>query len=125
LATLEGAPVGLFGGKKDEAASNDRARLVDPAMLRRKGVRGRARILNIESKPSTGGSVADPAYDCFITIEASADGIAPYSVTVRQRLLRSALAILAGDGVVAPAWLDPKDPSRVAIDIAAGEIERA
>jgi hypothetical protein len=116
--------MGLFGKSKDDTSGNDRARLVDPAMLRRKGVLGRARILSIDSKPSTGGSVADPASDCFITVEASAEGRAAYTVTVRQRLVRSSLALLAGDGVIAPAWLDPKDPSRVAIDVAAGEIER-
>jgi hypothetical protein len=118
--------MGLFGGKSEpKDGGNEPARLVDPAMLRRKGVQGHAHIISIESKPSTGGSTADPAYDCFIKLEASAEGIAPYVVTVRQRLVRSALAALTGDDVVAPAWLDPREPAKVAVDIAAGEITRA
>jgi hypothetical protein len=70
-------------------------------------------------------TTADPASDCFISLEASADGIAPYTVTVRQRLVRSSLALLAGENVVAPAWLDPKEPAKVAVDVAAGEIQRS
>jgi hypothetical protein len=46
-------------------------------------------------------------------------------VTVRQRMVRSTLAMLAGEGVIAPAWLDPKEPARVAVDVAAGEITRS
>lgn len=117
----------LFGkGDKPDASGADlgRARLTDPAMLRRKGVPARARILAIESRPSTGGSVSDPAYQCTLSLEVRLPGEAPFEVKVQQRLVRSILGLLAGDDVVAAAWVDPKDHSRVAVDVAAGPIER-
>lgn len=43
---------------------------------------------------------------------------------VQQRISRSTLAHLTGEGVVAPAWVDPGDRSKVAIDVTVGEIER-
>lgn len=126
LAKSEWSPVSLFG-KQDRAddagADLGRLRLTDPAMLRRKGVLARARILAIESKPSTGGSVADPAYQCTLTLEVRLPDQAPFEVKVQQRLVRSILGLLAGDAVVAAAWVDPKDHSRVAVDVAAGPIE--
>jgi hypothetical protein len=113
--------MGLFGkGKADGAAP--RARLTDPAALRRKGTLGKARVLEIESKPSVGGSMADPAYHCTLSLEVLPEGGEPYRVSVQQRMVRSTLGQLTGDEVVAPAWIDQKDPSKVAIDVAAGPI---
>jgi hypothetical protein len=118
--------MGLFGKKdKDGESGGGRMRLTDPAMLRRKGVLGRARILSLESKPSVGGSIADPAYQCTFKLQVELDGEAPFEANVQQRMVRSALASLTGDGVIAPAWVDPKDRSKVAIDIAAGPIENS
>jgi hypothetical protein len=118
--------VGLFS-KKDKATTGDgtRARLTDPAMLRRKGILARARILAIESKPSVGGSMADPAYHCILRLEVQLEGETPYEANVQQRIVRSSLGLLTGDDVVAPVWVDPKDRSRVAVDVAAGPVGHA
>jgi hypothetical protein len=94
-------------------------------MLRRKGTLGRARIVEIESKPSVGGSMADPAYHCTLTLEVMPDAGASYPAKVQQRFVRSILGQLTGDDVIAPAWIDPKNPSKVAVDVAAGPITSA
>jgi hypothetical protein len=118
--------VGLFSKKdKEHGTPAARVRLTDPAMLRRKGVLARGRILDIESKPSTGGSTADPAYQCVLSLEVLVGDEAPFEVRVQQRLARSALGLLAGDGVVAPVWVDLNDRSKVAVDVAAGAIDHA
>jgi hypothetical protein len=114
--------MGLFGRK---AAREPRPRLTDPAMLRSKGVLGKARVLEIESKASVGGTMADPAYHCTLTLEVLPVDAKPYPLKVQQRMARSALAQLTGDDVVAPAWIDPVNPAKVAIDIAAGPVESA
>jgi hypothetical protein len=113
--------MGLFG-KKTAGDKEPRAHLTDPAMLRRKGTLGRARILELESKPSVGGSMADPAYHCTLTLEVLPEEGEPYRAKVQQRMVRSILGQLTGDDVVAPAWIDPKDPGKVAVDVAAGPI---
>jgi hypothetical protein len=110
--------MGLFG-KKQDGTHDVEGQLMDPESLRHKGVLGQARVISLDSKPSLGGTMADPAYDCHITLEASAEGIAPYTVTIHQLLLRSCVLRLSGDGAIAPAWVDRKDSSRVAIDITA------
>ena len=118
--------MGLFGKKdKDKGNTSGRARLTDPAMLRPKGVLARGRIIDIESKPSVGGSMADPAYQCTLRLEVRIAEEEPYEANVQQRLVRSALGLLSGDQVVAPVWVDPKDRSRVAVDVAAGPIEKS
>jgi hypothetical protein len=118
--------MGLFGKKdKTDTSAGGRARLTDPAMLRSKGILARAQILEIESKPSVGGTMADPAYHCTLKLEVRLPDEAPYEAHVQQRLPRSILGLLAGDRVVAAAWVDPKDHSRVAVDAAAGPIETA
>jgi hypothetical protein len=117
--------VGLFRKKDDaDSAASARPRLTDPAALRRKGIQGRARILELESKASVGGSMADPAYHCTIRLEVQPPEGEAYEAAVQQRLVRSALGQITGEDVVAPVWIDPKDRMRVALDIAAGPIER-
>jgi hypothetical protein len=115
--------MGLFGNKKT-GVDEVRVHLTDPGMLRRKGTLGRARILELESKPSVGGSMADPAYHCTLTLEVLPEGGDPYRAKVQQRMVRSILGQLAGEDVVAPAWIDPKDPGKVAVDVAAGPVTR-
>jgi hypothetical protein len=116
--------MGLFS-KQDKPAKPAPPRLTDPAMLRRKGVLARARIVELESKPSVGGSTADPAYQCQFTLEVQMDGEAPFEARVQQRMVRSTLGLLGGEDVIAAVWVDPKDRSKVAVDVAAGPIERA
>jgi hypothetical protein len=113
--------MGLFGKKKSDD-QGPRVHLTDPAMLRRKGTLGRARIIAIESKPSVGGTIADPAYHCTLALEVLPDGGDPYPAKVQQRMTRSILGQLTGDDVVAAAWIDPKDPGKVAVDVAAGPV---
>jgi hypothetical protein len=115
--------MGFFGNKKT-GGDEPRVHLTDPAMLRRKGTLGRARILEIESKPSVGGSMADPAYHCALTLEVLPDGGEPYRAKVQPRMVRSILGQLTGDDVVAPAWIDPRNPGKVAVDIAAAPITK-
>ena len=111
--------------KKQDTAERKRVKLTDPAILRKEGVLARARILEIESKPSAGGSIVDPAYDCTLRLEVLVDYDEPYVVKVQQRLSRSILGLITGDYIVAPVWIDPKDLSRVAVDVTAGQIEHA
>jgi hypothetical protein len=111
--------VGLFGKKQSGECDDAASRVMDPDTLRQRGVLGQAKVIHLDSKPTIGGTMADPAYDCCITLVASADGIAPYTVTIHQHLLRSGVARLSGADVVAPAWVDRKDSSRVAIDLTA------
>ncbi|MGD0272405.1 MAG: GNAT family N-acetyltransferase [Gaiellaceae bacterium] len=122
----KGGAVALFGKKnKQSTADSDKVKLTDPAILRSTGVLVRARILEIESKSIVGENVVDPAYDCTLRLEVLIDYDAPYVVKVQQRLSRSILGLLSGDYIVAPAWVDPKDLSLVAVDVAAGQIEHA
>jgi hypothetical protein len=118
--------VALFGKKnKQESAERKRVKLTDAAVLRRTGVLVRARILEIESKSIVGESIADPDYDCTLRLEVLIDYDEPYVVKVKQRLSMSILGLLSGDYIVAPAWVDPKDLSQVAVDVTAGQIEHA
>jgi hypothetical protein len=114
--------MGLFK-KKQSDRREPRVHLTDPAMLRRRGTLTRARILDIHGKPSVGGSMADPGYHCVLTLEVLPEGGDPYRAKVQQRMTRSILAQLTGDDVRVMAWVDPRDPARVAVDVAAGPVE--
>ena len=118
--------MGLFGrNDKDDKAGAGRARLTAPEVLRRKGVAAHALIVELESRPGPGGTMADPAYHCSFTLEVRLDGEPPYRTRIQQRMARSGVEQLTGDGVVAPVWVDRKDHSRVAIDLLAGPVQRA
>ena len=116
----------LFGKKgKQSTAGSDSVRLTDPAALRSGGVLVRARILEIESEPSVGGSDVDQVYECTLKLEVHIDYDELYQVKVRQRLSKSALGMISGDFIVAPVWVDPMDRLHVAVDVGAGQIEHA
>ena len=115
----------LFGKKDKQNTADSGVRLTDPAALRPGGVLVRARILEIESRPIVGENVVDPVYDCTLKLEVHIDYDALYEVKVRQRLSRSALGMISGDYIVAPAWVDPTDRLQVAVDVGAGQIEHA
>jgi hypothetical protein len=98
--------------------------LVDARLLRRSGIRGKARILELQIFSSLSGSLVDPGCICILNLAVlGCGGYSARQVRVQQRMSRATARRLSAIDSTVSVWIDHLDLERVAVDVDHGHLQ--